>query len=262
VGFVRVADEVFVTTSRKMSTTSTLIAVPGRGVLIDPAWLPDELEAIADELEERGIRVTSGFSTHPHYDHLLWHPRFGDAPRWATAGGASAARKRVAELLADLGPGYPDEVVALFGAVEPLPGDELPAPFGADGAAERFEVIAHNGHAPGHAALWSQDRGVLVAGDMLSDIELPLPFGPDALPAYLAGLDALAPFVTRASVVIPGHGTPSFEPVERLDADHRYLDHVISGRDPDDARLSNPGMREAHKRLVRLIAEGGSVPLR
>jgi glyoxylase-like metal-dependent hydrolase (beta-lactamase superfamily II) len=256
VGFVRVVDEVFVTTSRKMSTTSTLIAVTGRGVLIDPAWLPDELEAIADELEERGIRVTSGFSTHPHYDHLLWHPRFGDAPRWAAAGGASAARKRVAELLTDLGPGYPDEVVALFGAVEPLTGDELPAPFGADGPAERFEVIAHDGHAPGHAALWSQDRGVLVAGDMLSDIELPLPFGPDALPAYLAGLESLAPFVTRASVLIPGHGTPSFEPVERLDADRRYLDNVISGRDPDDARLGNPGMGEAHERLVRLIAEG------
>jgi hypothetical protein len=76
------------------------------------------------------------------------------------------------------------------------------------------------------------------------------------LPAYLAGLASLAPFVTRASVLIPGHGTPSFEPVERLDADRRYLDNVISGRDPDDARLGNPGMGEAHERLVRLIAEG------
>jgi glyoxylase-like metal-dependent hydrolase (beta-lactamase superfamily II) len=262
VGFVRVADEVFVTTSRTMSTTSTLIAGTDRGVLIDPAWLPDELEAIADELEERGIRVTSGFSTHPHYDHLLWHPRFGGAPRWAAARGAAAARERVAELLSDLGPGYSDEVIALFGAVEPLPGDEIPAPFGADGAAERFEVISHDGHAPGHAALWSRERGVFVAGDMLSDIELPLPFGPDALSAYLAGLDALAPFVTRASVLIPGHGAPSFKPVERLDADRRYLDRVASGRTPDDARLSNPGMREAHERLVRLMADGPSVPRR
>ena len=97
---------------------------------------------------------------------------------------------------------------------------------------------------------------------MLSDIELPLPFGPDALPAYLAGLDALAPFVTRASALIPGHGTPSFEPVERLDADQRYLDAVMSGRDPDDPRLGNPGMGEAHERLVRLLAEGGSRPIR
>jgi glyoxylase-like metal-dependent hydrolase (beta-lactamase superfamily II) len=149
-----------------------------------------------------------------------------------------------------------------FGVVEPLPGDELPAPFGAGGTAERFEVIAHDGHAPGHAAHWSQDRGVLVAGDMLSDIELPQPFGPDALPAYLAGLEALAPFVIRPAVLIPGHGTPSFEPVERLDADRRYLDHVISRRDPDDARLGNPGMAEAHERLVRLLADGGSRPIR
>jgi glyoxylase-like metal-dependent hydrolase (beta-lactamase superfamily II) len=258
VGFVRVAEEVYVTTSRKMSTTSTLFASNGRGLLIDPAWLPDELETIADELEERGIRVTSGFSTHPHYDHLLWHPRFGDAPRWASVDGASEARERVAELLTDLGPGYSDEVVTLFGAVEPLPDDDLPAPFGADGMAERIEVISHNGHAPGHAALWSQDRGVLVVGDMLSDLELPLPFGSDALGAYLAGLDALAPFVTQASVLIPGHGTPSFEPIERLDADRRYLDHVMSGRDYLDARLATPGMRQAHAALLRLISEGGS----
>jgi glyoxylase-like metal-dependent hydrolase (beta-lactamase superfamily II) len=255
VRFVQVADEVFVTTSRTMSTTSTLFANNGRGVLVDPAWLPDELESVADLLEERSIRVTSGFSTHPHYDHLLWHPRFGDAPRWASAACAAAAHEQHAELLAELGPGYPDELVALFGAVQPLTSDTLPTPFGVDGPAERFEVVAHDGHAPGHAALWSQERRVLVAGDMLSDIELPLPFGPGAVPAYLAGLDALAPFVIRASVLIPGHGTPSFEPIERLDADRRYLDDMLSGRAPDDERLANPGMQEAHEDLVRLIAE-------
>lgn len=258
--FTRVTDDVFVTTSRKMSTTSTLFAAEGRGVLVDPAWLPDELAAIADELEERGIRVTSGFSTHPHHDHLLWHPRFGDAPRWASGGGAAAAREYAAELLVQLGADFPDELVALFGLVEPVPDDVLPAPFGSDAAAERFEVIAHDGHAPGHAALWAPDRGVLVAGDMLSDVELPLPFWPDDLPAYLAGLDTLAPYVARAAVLVPGHGSPSFAPLERLDADRRYLDDVISGRVPGDARLANPGMRAEYEHLVRLVAEGGASP--
>lgn len=43
--------------------------------------------------------VAAGFSTQPHWDHLLWHPRFGDVPRYATSasahplpGSAEAAR--------------------------------------------------------------------------------------------------------------------------------------------------------------------------
>jgi hypothetical protein len=36
--------------------------------------------------------VVAGFSTHPHWDHLLWHPRLGDVPRYATPGGAGRDR--------------------------------------------------------------------------------------------------------------------------------------------------------------------------
>jgi hypothetical protein len=35
--------------------------------------------------------VVAGFSAHPHWDHLLWHPRFGDVPRYATPAGARLA---------------------------------------------------------------------------------------------------------------------------------------------------------------------------
>ncbi|WP_426567080.1 MBL fold metallo-hydrolase [Angustibacter sp. McL0619] len=221
---------------------------------MDPAWLPDELEAIADEVAVLGVSVTAGFSTHPHHDHLLWHRRLGDVPRWASARGAAAARDHADELLAYLGPHYPPDVLEVFAAVEPLPSDVLPQPFGPDGVAERFEVVVHDGHAPGHAALWAPDRGVLVVGDMLSDVEVPLPFWPDDLPAYLAGLDALAPFVFQASVLVPGHGSPTSAPVARLDADRRYLDAVLAGRTPDDERLANPRMREEYEHLVRMVS--------
>jgi glyoxylase-like metal-dependent hydrolase (beta-lactamase superfamily II) len=69
------------------------------------------------------------------------------------------------------------------------------------------ELIVHDGHAPGHTAIWLGDQHVLIAGDMLSDIELPLPFWPDDLPAYIAALDHLAPFAAAARSIIPGHGT-------------------------------------------------------
>ncbi|PRZ02739.1 hypothetical protein BCE75_11710 [Isoptericola sp. CG 20/1183] len=88
-------------------------------------------------------------------------------------------------------------------------------------------VVEHDGHAPGHAALWLPDTGVLLAGDMLSDVEPPLPFdeitGRTDVASYRAGLDRLAPYVARAAVLVPGHGTVTTEPLRRLEKDLRLL---------------------------------------
>jgi glyoxylase-like metal-dependent hydrolase (beta-lactamase superfamily II) len=244
-----------------MTTTSTLAVHGSSALLVDPAWDPDELELLAAGIAARDLRVTAGLSTHPHHDHLLWHPAYGDVPRWAAPRAVAVVAAGRDRLLAELGPGYPEPVLATFGRVRALPGAVVPEPFGDDGG-DPWQVVVHDGHAPGHLALWAPDRGVLVAGDMLSDVELPLPFDPDDLDAYLAGLDALAPYVARAGVLVPGHGTPTTRPAERLDADRRYLDAVLAGRDPDDPRRANPGMAAEHDHLVRLVRAQSSGGLR
>lgn len=270
---------VLVATSRVMHTTTTLVVRDSCGVLVDPAWRPDELVALADDLDALGVHVTAGVSTHPHHDHLLWHPRFGDVPRWASARAADVVathRDQLrAALLADQpvgGEAYPPDVLALVGGVTLLPGTEevgsvmtVPTPFAPsdapalvgtapDAGLDPVELITHDAHAPGHVAVWLPARGVLLVGDMLSDVELPLPFDPDDLPAYLAGLDVLTPYVARATVLVPGHGTPTYEPLARLDADRRYLDDVLTGRTPGDPRLADPEMVRVHEHVVALAA--------
>ncbi|MFE5409414.1 MBL fold metallo-hydrolase [Microbacterium sp. NPDC056569] len=250
---IEVADGVLVATSRVMSTTSTVLCRDGEALLIDPAWLPDELDALADELDARGLRVIGGFATHAHHDHLLWHPRFGAAPRWASVATAALAHDERPALIAGLGEAFPDALVDLMGRVEgtdaAIPPPSLPRGFAP-------ELLVHDGHAPGHTAVWLPEQKVLIAGDMLSDVELPLPFYPDDLPAYVAALDLLEPFVSEAALVIPGHGTPGAHPVARLDADRRYLDDVIAGRVPSDPRLANPGMAEEYEHLRQMVAAG------
>lgn len=265
-----------VRTSRRMSTTTTLafrLGGTGRrpGILVDPCWDADELDAIADELDALEVIPAAGFATHAHHDHLLWHPRFGaDVVRWASAGTVQMVEEHGPELLEQLLAGradrYPREVLDLFQQVAAVPDvgaadrDAPPGPHrllmpDPDGVLPRAEVVVHDGHAPGHSALWLPETAVLVAGDMLSDVELPLPFYPDDLDAYLAGLDLLEPYVRAARVVVPGHGTPSDRPLDRLDADRRYLDAVLADRDPNDPRLDHPGMAEEHAHLRRLAAE-------
>ena len=53
-------------------------------ILVDPGIDGSDLNQLADDLDWLGIPVVAGFSTHPHWDHLLWHSRFGDVPRYAT----------------------------------------------------------------------------------------------------------------------------------------------------------------------------------
>jgi glyoxylase-like metal-dependent hydrolase (beta-lactamase superfamily II) len=124
--------------------------------------------------------VTAGFATHAHHDHLLWHPGFGAAPRWASAQTQAIAARDRAALIASLGDDWPAELAALVGRLRPLPEAQVPW-------LEPVAAIVHDGHAPGHAALWLSERGVLIAGDMLSDVELPLPFEPDDLGTYPGG---------------------------------------------------------------------------
>jgi glyoxylase-like metal-dependent hydrolase (beta-lactamase superfamily II) len=57
-------------------------------ILIDPGIHGSELDQLADDVDQFGIPVVAGFCTHPHWDHLLWHRRFGDVPRYATSAAA------------------------------------------------------------------------------------------------------------------------------------------------------------------------------
>lgn len=114
------------------------------------------------------------------------------------------------------------------------------------------ELVVHDGHAPGHTALWLPQKRVLIAGDMLSDVELPLPFYPDNLPAYIDALNQLAPYVSRAEIVIPGHGHIGTDAFARLDADRRYIEDMVRSGTSEDGRITSPGMGEAHTHMTRV----------
>jgi len=221
-----------------MLTTTTVVAgrMTARGrevLLVDPAWEPDELESIADWLERERLLVVAGWATHGHYDHVLWHPRFGDAPRWSTPRAARYARDHQASLVAGLGPDWPADLASLVGAVTGLADDVIPW------EGPRVRVLPHGAHCPGHAALWVEDARVLVAGDMLSDVEIPIP-DREGVRGYLAGLRVMAPFASGAVALVPGHGHVAVAgsadaPAGRVEMDLRYLTGL--GDHTDDPRL-------------------------
>jgi glyoxylase-like metal-dependent hydrolase (beta-lactamase superfamily II) len=229
-----VADGVWVRQSEWVWTNSIAVRGDDGLIVIDPGIHGAEMDQLADDLDGLGIPIVAGFSTHPHWDHLLWHPRFGDVPRYATtpcAQLADQAQERAQAMAAESASDVPLELVAL---VEPLPAGGGPVP---------GELLEHRAHAIGHAAILLADRGVLLAGDMLSDVLIPLfdPRQEGQLEAYEAAFDLLGEATTQVDVVVPGHGAVAEGPevAARLAADRAYIDALRRGEDPADPRLAD-----------------------
>ncbi len=111
----------------------------------------------------------------------------------------------------------------------------------ADGGPVPCEIIEHQAHAVGHVAVLLADRRVLLAGDMLSDVLIPLLDArrPDQVGAYETALDRLEDAARHVDVLVPGHGAVAEGPevAARLAADRAYVDALRRGEDPVDPRL-------------------------
>ena len=206
--------------------------------------------------------------THPHWDHLLWHARLGAVPRYGTARCAATARDRlsdpgakarIAELIP---PDIADQVpLDLLGLITGLPAEMAQVPW--DGPQVR--IVEHQAHAPGHAALLIEERGVLVAGDMLSDVLIPmldLNDTADPIEDYLTALRLLEGAAGDVDVLVPGHGSVcgADRVHARIDADRAYV-HALRDADvPTDPRIG-PSAKEGwdwvagvHERQLQRLA--------
>ncbi len=227
---------------------SNAVVVRGRAgvLLIDPGVHGSEMAALANDLSDSGQAVVAGFSTHPHWDHLLWHARLGAAPRYGTARCAATvrdrlpdarAKARVAEVM--IPPDIAEQVpLDLLGLITGLPAEMAQIPW--DGPQVR--IIEHQAHAPGHAALLIEERGVLVAGDMLSDVLIPmldLNGTADPIEDYLAALRLLEGVAGDVDVLVPGHGSiAGADQVQaRIDQDRAYVHALRDAHVPSDPRV-------------------------
>lgn len=195
---------------------SNAVVVHGRAgvLLIDPGVQDHELACLANDLSDLGRPVVAGFSTHPDWDHVLWHAKLGEAPRYGTARCAAYMQdlRSDADWKARVAEGLPPEIAEeipldLFGLITGLPVETAQIPW--DGPEVR--IIEHPAHAQGHAALLIEERGVLVAGDMLSDVLVPMlddvTSTIDPIEDYLVGLRLLEDVADDVDVLIPGHGS-------------------------------------------------------
>jgi glyoxylase-like metal-dependent hydrolase (beta-lactamase superfamily II) len=241
--------DLIVVVSGIYQTTCTAVRAGEEGFLIDSPILPDELDALPALMEQASFPVSGLLATHGDWDHLLGRLAF---PETSLGVGEPTAGRLAAE------PGRAQSALRTWdeehyvegrrplglGGVQSLP---VPGKLSIGEGAE-IELYLADGHTADGTAFWMPWLSVLVCGDYLSPVEIPMISPGGSVGAYVATLERLSALVFTASAVVPGHSRPlSGEEAKRiLTEDVEYLQALLT-----DAPLTLPeGRRSARQREI------------
>lgn len=211
--------ELWISASRSMSYNAGVLVVEGRAWLIDPGVYPEEVDAVERFAAERRAKPAAVILTHYHWDHILGPERLHGIPVIAQERAVGVIAEHGATMEQQVNQWLKDNDVRHDG------GFKVPRPDRLVGDRMKLgglEFISAPGHAPEALVVYEPTAGILWAGDMLSDIEIP--FVMDNIGDYIATLNELEEYNVR--VLVPGHGKATrdqHEASRRLDEDLHYL---------------------------------------
>jgi glyoxylase-like metal-dependent hydrolase (beta-lactamase superfamily II) len=246
--------EVFVRQSRAFQMNSVVLLSPTHAVLVDPGVLPSEIEDIADRVRRSGPAEITLVMTHAHWDHVLGRSRWPSAHVVAHDRFA-ADLERTMQWVHD----EADRIAAQHGETwkqrfEPFRANQRVSGqhFARLGP---WRVVFRDafGHSHSQLTLHLPEQRVLIAADMLSDIEIPTLNVPAAV--YRVTLETLAPLFSGGAVetLIPGHGTIAHGTAarERLERDLAYLDRLE--REVLAARHAGVPLADVQRKLADML---------
>ena len=201
-----VHEDVLVATSQVWQTTCTIVRSGDEAFVVDSPVFPEELEVLPAVLQQAGFGFSGLLVTHGDWDHLLGRYAFPEAPLAAAESTALRMRNdpgRTQRLMRE----FDEDNYVERPAPLSLPGAQaLPVPGHVGIGEEELELHPADGHTADGMAVWIPWASVLVCGDYLSPVEIPMLSPGGSRDAYLATLARLEPLVEQAEHVVPGHG--------------------------------------------------------
>jgi glyoxylase-like metal-dependent hydrolase (beta-lactamase superfamily II) len=249
---IAVHEDVIVVISAVWQTTCTFVRSGDEGFLVDSPVLPDELDALPALVEQSRLPVNGLLATHGDFDHLLGKLAFPDLSLGVgetTAGRLTESIGEAQRRLRDFDAEWYLEGRAPLGLADFQP---LPTPGRisiGSGTENELEVYPADGHTGDGVAFWIPWASVLVCGDYISPVEIPMISAAQggSFSAYEETLLRFAPLVQRAATVIPGHGAPMSR--ERaLEILAEDLSYVHAGSQGDEPELPDSRRTSAQKR--------------
>jgi glyoxylase-like metal-dependent hydrolase (beta-lactamase superfamily II) len=247
---VAVHRDAIVVTSRLWQTTCTALRSGSECFLIDSPYFPDELELLPMLLQQSDFPTVSGLlATHADWDHLLGRFAFPGLALGVASSSGERLRAEPGAAQRSLRDADAEHYVKRSGPLSLGSYQVLPVPGKMQIGDEEIELHPTSGHTPDGVAFLARWAGLLVCGDYLSDVEIPMV---TELEAYRATLARLAALVEECETVVPGHGAPHDREraLRIIDEDVDYLDALERG----DERVNLPAGRDT-KRQRAIHAE-------
>jgi glyoxylase-like metal-dependent hydrolase (beta-lactamase superfamily II) len=241
-------------------TSCTIVRSADEAFVIDSPVYPDELEVLPAVVEQAQFPLSGLLVTHGDWDHLLARLAFPGAA-------VGCAETTAARLTAE--PGAAQRALREFDAEHYVAGrrplalgdvQALPVPGRLDVGSGELELHPADGHTADGMAVWVPWASVLVCGDYLSPVEIPMLSETGSRSAYLATLARLEPLVEQAAAVVPGHGEvlDAARALAILREDRAYLEALPEAKLPLARR--DAVQRKIHAANVDRVAGRGGAP--
>jgi glyoxylase-like metal-dependent hydrolase (beta-lactamase superfamily II) len=230
----------------------------GEAFVIDSPVLPDELDALAALVEQAGFPAPSGLlATHGDWDHVLGRLAFPGLALGCCESTAERLHASPGEAQRELRAFDEDLTITrarplALGSVQ-----ALPVPGRCSLGDRELELHPATGHTPDGMAIVVPWARVLVAGDYLSTVELPMLNDGGDVEVYLATLERLRAVLDGVEHVVPGHGPvlDSAAALALLEEDVAYLQALREqGAEAElPAGRRSKAQRHIHAQNVRAI---------
>ena len=179
----------------------------GETFVVDSPVLPDELDALPALLAQAQFPAPSGLlATHGDWDHLLGRLAFPDAALGCAESTAERLRDSPGEVQRALRAFDEDLMIERSRPLALGSLQALPVPGSCEIGSQELQLHVATGHTPDGMAIAIGWANVLVTGDYLSGLEIPMLGGGGDSRAYLATLERLRALAADADHVVPGHG--------------------------------------------------------
>ncbi len=221
--------------SELFRTTTSLVTGADYLLLIDPNWLPGEVEFISQYVDSiAGNREKYLLFTHSDYDHIIGYGKFKSFQTIASENFVINKEKetileqiKVFDDQYYIKRNYPVEYPAIN---TPIKGDGFTLQLGA----EKYVFYQAVGHNKDGIITYNVSKKILITGDYLSNIEFPYVY--ESFKEYKETLDKLRQIILaeEVDILITGHGdftTDKKEMMARIEESNAYikeLENVVS----------------------------------
>lgn len=212
-------------------TTTSLVLGADYILLVDPNWLPIELDVIEKTIQAVGAgKAKYLLFTHSDYDHIIGYGRFKEYTTIASENFVkNEAKDKVLSQIATFDDEY--YVKRKYPMAYPhidlvISGEKEKITIGSDD----YTFFQARGHNADGLLTYNNTKRLLIVGDYLSNIEFPYIY--DSIKRYLKTLSKCEKIIKENDIalLISGHGDATADRAEmriRLQASRQYIHQLI-----------------------------------